>query len=531
MTIQFIERSLSHGDRVAVRQGDTTCRYTELAASAQNVAQFLLLVENGDLQSTRVAFSLPPSAAYVAVLFGIWKAGGIAVPLSQSATTNELDYVLQDSQSAIVITTTVANGVDATSKFANLCSQSNNIRLVLFEDIVMKPTHRHRDDDMDELPDLESHRPALILYTSGTTASPKGVVLTHANLEAQITTLVHAWKWQADDRIPLFLPLHHIHGIVNILLCALYSGAQVEVFAKFDTKTILVDRVAHHAYTVFMAVPTIYTKMIDFLQASTENDSDKNTCMRDAIGWGFGQMRLMVSGSAALPASVHIEWSRLTRGQQILERYGMTEIGMALSNPYDHGERRPGAVGVPLPGVQVRLQTQNGTVIGMEQQDEEKVPGEIQVRGPNVFAHYWNKPEETRKSFTEDGGWFRTGDIGIVEDGYYRIMGRSSVDIIKSGGYKLSALEIEAVLLDHPSISQCAVVGLPNDTWGEIVGAAVVISSISTTGLDLESLKSWCKDRMSNYKMPRRLSVVKALPRNAMGKVQKPAVKQLFASL
>ena len=363
------------------------------------------------------------------------------------------------------------------------------------------------------------------MYTSGTTALPKGVVSTHANLEAQITTLVSAWKWQASDRIPLFLPLHHIHGLVNVLLCALYAGALVEVFEKFDTSLVL-DRVAHHAFTVFMAVPTMYTKMIHYLlenKTPSQHHHKPRNNKTAACCQGFGQMRLMVSGSAALPASVHVQWTRLT-SQVLLERYGMTEIGMALANPYDRGERRrPGAVGVPLPGVHVRLQDDDDTVI-----QQEGVPGEIQVRGLNVFAYYWNKPDATRSAFTEDG-WFRTGDIGIVEDGYYRIMGRQSVDIIKSGGYKLSALEIEAVLLDHPSVEQCAIVGLEDDTWGEIVGAAVVLSP-DAEQLDLKSLKNWCKDRMSRYKLPRRLTVVDALPRNAMGKAQKPAVKRLFAS-
>jgi malonyl-CoA/methylmalonyl-CoA synthetase len=213
---------------------------------------------------------------------------------------------------------------------------------------------------------------------------------------------------------------------------------------------------------------------------------------------------------------VHEQWTALT-GQKLLERYGMTEIGMALSNPF-HGERRPGAVGLALPGVEVRLKAETGAIVTAE--DE---PGEIQVRGAGVFRAYWNRPEASAESF--DDGWFRTGDMAVRERGYYRIMGRLSVDILKSGGYKLSALEIEAALLEHPQIQECAVIGLPDDTWGEAVTAVVVTKD--ATPLELPALRDWCKGRLSVYKIPQRLLVVKELPRNAMGKVTKPAVRTL----
>ena len=196
----------------------------------------------------------------------------------------------------------------------------------------------------------------------------------------------------------------------------------------------------------------------------------------------------------------------------------MTEIGMALSNPF-HGERRPGSVGQALPLVDVRLVSEKGDPVTAEGE-----PGEIQVRGPGVFDEYWNKPEVTAESF--DNGWFRTGDMAVLETNYYRIMGRLSVDIIKSGGYKLSALEIEATLLQHPDIRECAVIGVADDTWGEAVAAAVVLEDGKT--LDLENLRSWCRDKLSNYKIPQRLLIVESLPRNAMGKVTKPAIKDLF---
>jgi malonyl-CoA/methylmalonyl-CoA synthetase len=230
----------------------------------------------------------------------------------------------------------------------------------------------------------------------------------------------------------------------------------------------------------------------------------------------------MVSGSAALPASVHARWETLT-GQRLLERYGMTEIGMALSHPYD-GERRPGSVGVPLPGVEVRLVDDDGATI-----DATDTPGEIEVRGPTVFQECWNRPEATAETFHD--GWFRTGDVAVVEDGLYRILGRKSMDIIKSGGYKLSALEIEAALLEHPGIAECAVVGVPDESWGEMVAFAIVPRpSAAGTGsaITLEHLREWCRERLSPYRIPRRLVVRESLPRNPLGKVLKPAVIALF---
>lgn len=349
----------------------------------------------------------------------------------------------------------------------------------------------------------------MILYTSGTTSRPKGVVSTHAVIQAQIESLVTAWEWQPDDRIPLFLPLHHIHGIINILSCALWSGATIEPFSRFEPQAVL-QRVSEGAYSVFMAVPTIYVKLIQAIEAMPGEK-------RDPVVAGFGGMRLMVSGSAALPVSVHEKWTELT-GQKLLERYGMTEIGMALSNPY-RGERRPGAVGKPLPGVEIRLQSEQGEIVTGENE-----PGEIQVRGAGVFREYWNRSDATQQAF--QNGWFCTGDIAVLENGSYRIMGRRSVDIIKSGGYKLSALEIEAALLDHPAIRECAVVGLPEETWGEIVAAALVLED--GEALELDGLQIWCRDRLSSYKIPRRVEIVTELPRNAMGKVTKPAVGKLF---
>jgi malonyl-CoA/methylmalonyl-CoA synthetase len=491
--VAFLARAHLFADRIAFCTPDASHTYQELLDRSAEIA-VELLQDQIDLQEARVALLVSPGFEYTASQWAIWRAGGIKLPICLSATEPEWEYVLSDSQVSTVIADT-ANAL----KIAPLCERLG-VRLMNVSDIHV--------DALKDLPDIDVNRRAMILYTSGTTNKPKGVVTTHANIQAQIESLIQAWEWSSEDRIPMFLPLHHIHGIINIIGCALWSGAMVEPFTRFEMNAIL-KRVRVDAYTLFMAVPTIYVKLIQMLEEADDQD-------RFDIVAGFKKMRLMVSGSAALPASVHERWAQLT-GQKLLERYGMTEIGMAISNLY-RGERRPGSVGAPLPGVELRLKMENGPVITGENE-----PGEIQVRGPMVFQAYWNRSEATAETFED--GWFRTGDMAVLEAGYYRIMGRLSVDIIKSGGYKLSALEIEAALLEHPFIAECAVVAMPDDTWGEAVSAAVVLKK---GPLDLMALREWCKERLSVYKIPQRLKVVSELPRNAMGKVTKPAVRLLF---
>ena len=492
--LPIVCRARAYAGSAAFSTPAGTHSYQNLIDRSTAVATVLLGQEK-DLNEARVAMLVSPGFEYVASQWAIWRSGGIQLPLCLSATESEWEYAVSDSEVSILI----ADAAMA-SKIAPLCAK-RGVRLLSLDAVTAALS--------SPLPDISLERRAMILYTSGTTSKPKGVVTTHLNIQAQIESLVEAWKWSAADRIPLFLPLHHIHGIINVVGCALWSGACIEPFVKFDAAAIF-SQVRAGAYTLFMAVPTIYVKLIQALESMSAPD-------RAGVVAGFAKMRLMVSGSAALPASVHEQWSALT-GQKLLERYGMTEIGMAISNPLQ-GERRPGSVGLALPGVEVRLKTESGALVAGEEE-----PGEIQVRGPGVFRAYWNRPEASAESF--DGGWFRTGDMAVRERGYYRIMGRLSVDIIKSGGYKLSALEIEAVLLEHPHIGECAVIGLPDDTWGEAVTAVVVLEGAA--GLELSALRDWCKGRLSVYKIPHRLRVVKALPRNAMGKITKPAVRSLF---
>lgn len=369
----------------------------------------------------------------------------------------------------------------------------------------------HPISSQRDLPALDSARPALMVYTSGTTGQPKGVVTTHANLEAQITTLVDAWEWTPQDHILHVLPLHHIHGIVNALCCALYAGACCEFHSASDAPGIW-ERLAGGEVTLFMAVPTIYRRLI---AAWEEADGAR----RERWSAGARQLRLMVSGSAALPVETLERWESIT-GQRLLERYGMTEIGMALGNPL-HGERRAGTVGRPFARVEARIVDEGGAPAAPGEQ------GEIEIRGPQVFSEYWGLPGETETAFSADG-WFRTGDEAIVEAGYWRIVGRRGVDIIKTGGYKVSALEIEERMRAHADVAEVAVVGVPDEDWGERVCAAVL--SEPDTELQAEDLRAWCKEQMAPYKVPKQLVFVDDLPRNAMGKVLKPELRGVFTA-
>ena len=426
-------------------------------------------------------------------LHGIWRAGGIAIPLNAASAEAEFEHYLTSAS----VTRVIANH-EYQEAVRALCERFT-IELIAVDDVLA--------DAPGALPEFAAERRAMILFTSGTTNKPKGVVITHNAIRAQITTLVAAWAWSDDDVIPLFLPLHHVHGIINVLSCALWCGATVHLMPKLDIPKLCAE-IDADTYSVFMAVPTIYVKLIDYLEGLDSDDAK-------AVCDGFGRMRLNVSGSAACPVKVFNQWQELT-GQILLERYGMTEVGMGISNPY-HGERRAGYVGQALPGVQMQLFDEDDKPVF-----EEATPGEIRMKGENVFQEYWNNQEATEESFKD--GWFCSGDIAVIEDGYIRIMGRSSIDIIKSGGYKLSALEIEGVLLMHDDISEVAVIGIQDETWGESVAA--VVSLRDGASLEFADLKQWCDGRMSAYKIPKRLRILDALPRNAMGKVTKPALKE-----
>jgi malonyl-CoA/methylmalonyl-CoA synthetase len=491
--IEPIQQARNYPDSIAILSEGVAHRYRDLADAAEHWSR-ILLDGNEDLNEIRVAFMVTPGFDYVATLWGIWQAGGVAVPLCLTHPLPSLRYTLEDSESTILI---------YAPEFESLLTPLINEKAL--RALNVKAVHKRTLPCA--LPIMAPTRRALILYTSGTTNLPKGVVTTHQNIQSQITTLIHAWKWNHSDHTLCILPLHHVHGLINVVSCSLWAGATCEFLPEFDAQKVfeifLLQRV-----NVFMAVPTIYFKLITYWENLPVTEQEKITST-------LTNFRLMVSGSAALPASVMEKWKDISH-HTLLERYGMTELGMAISNPYE-GERKTGFVGLPLPGVSIRLANE----VDLEVHDE---PGEIQVKGENVFLEYWNKPEATKNSFTP-GGWFKTGDIAVVEQGYYRIMGRNSVDIIKSGGYKISALEIEEVLRTHPSVKDCAVVGVDNEEWGEIVAAAIV-PAVDQPDLDL--LRLWLKEQLPPYRVPRKFFIAKELPRNAMGKVTKNDVKKWF---
>ena len=452
----------------------------DLAHASARVAGELTR-DGADLAEARVAFLVPPSFAHVVVSRGIWLAGGVAVPLATSHPPAELEYVIRDADAAIVI------GAGRHRDALEAIAAATGARFVYTPDLLATDAA-----PMAVAPPAPERR-AMIVYTSGTTGKPKGAVTTHGNLTAQMASLIEAWEWTPDDIALLVLPLHHVHGIVNVLGCALAAGASCEILPQFDAERAW-DRLASGEITVFSAVPTIYHRLIASYDAATP-------AVQRARRDGSRRVRLMMSGSAALPGRTLERWREIT-GHTLLERYGMTELGMVLSNPL-HGDRRPGSVGTPLPGVEVRL-----------------VDGELEVRGPGVFLEYWRRPQETRDAFHD--GWFRTGDVAVLEDGSYRLLGRSNVDIIKTGGFKVSALEVEEAIREHPAVADCAVTAAADEEWGERVAASVELRPGAT--LTLDELQAWTRPRLAPYKIPRELRCVEALPRNAMGKVVKTAL-------
>jgi malonyl-CoA/methylmalonyl-CoA synthetase len=493
----------AHAGRVAIVASGARFTYRQLNDAAAAVAARLTLAGAGSTDpEPRVAFWIPPGFEYVAVLLGIWRTGAIGVPLAVSHPPPELEHVVTDSAPAVVVSS------PESLEMLRPIARAAGARVMTTPELVdgggeAATTPSPSAEGLDA-----PARRGLMLYTSGTTGRPKGVVTTHANVTAQITALVDAWEWTSDDRTLLVLPLHHVHGIINVVGSSLWAGATCEMMTRFDAEAVWA-RLASREITVFTAVPTIYHRLIESWDAAPKP-------LRRERSEGCRHVRLMMSGSAALPIPILERWRQIS-GHTLLERYGMTEIGMALANPL-HGERLPGFVGDPLPGVDVRIVDDHGCVV------KPGTPGHLEVRGPAVFQEYWRQPDATRNAFRD--GWFRTGDVAVSEYGGYRLLGRASVDIIKTGGYKVSALEIEDVLRRHPAVADCAVVAVPDAEWGERVCAAVELRPAAT--LKLDELRHWASRQLAPYKVPRDVRCLTELPRNAMGKVLKPQVASLF---
>lgn len=521
-------RAPAFGDRLAIIDSSGSHSYKQLYCSSLGLAGRISTTLNSDfggLEGKRISFLCANDASYTVAQWASWMSGGTAVPLYRKHPQSELEYIISDSQSSLLVA-----GHPYADTLEPLAQRLGLPCLTLPPtselDTLYGADFQEKETTISDWAD----RPAMIIYTSGTTGKPKGVLHTHSSIQAMVLCLVSEWAWSRDDIILHTLPLHHVHGIVNKLLCPLWVGATCVMLPDFQPQKVWEMLLSSKAplVNVFMAVPTIYSKLIQYYdQHFTQphvKDFVKAVCKE--------RIRLMVSGSAALPLPTLQRWEEIT-GHTLLERYGMTEIGMALSNPLK-GPRIPGAVGLPLPGVEVRIvmnNTTNTTIVEGNHRESQVRPGldgkegELLVRGPSVFKEYWNKPQETQESFTDDG-WFKTGDTAAYKDGVYWIMGRSSVDIIKSGGYKISALEVERHLLAHPDVIDVAVIGAPDATWGQKVTAVVQLKWGQS--MTLPVLKTWAREHMAPYMVPTGLVLVEEMPRNQMGKVNKKDLLRHF---
>jgi malonyl-CoA/methylmalonyl-CoA synthetase len=460
--------------------GPRWCRAGELDELTRlRAGQLVSLgVEPGDRVLWSTASSLPAVVANLAAL----RAGLVVVPVNAAYTERELTHVVGDVRPAVAI-------MDDRERASVVARAARDEIVVVSPDFDVleggsRPVNGVGERRPLELDQAASDAPALIAYTSGTTGAPKGAVLTHGNLLANSESISLTWRWSADDRLVHALPIFHGHGLCVALYTSLLAGSSVVLLPRFDVDAVL-DACVEHRATMFFGVPTMYHR----LAASSR------------VG-ELARLRLAVSGSAPLSADLHRAIAE-SAGVQVLERYGMTETLMTLSNPYE-GERRPGTVGFPFPGVEARVEDD----------------GAVLVRGPTVFSGYWGRPEVTAQSFSD--GWFHTGDLGVVEDGYVRLLGRST-DLIISGGYNVYPAEVEEVLLGHPAVAEVAVTGAPSEEWGEVVCAWVVPDGGSSP--DVDALLDYAAQRLAPYKRPRRVQFVDALPRNPMGKVRRSELR------
>ncbi|MER6358871.1 acyl-CoA synthetase [Streptomyces sp. NPDC001634] len=468
----------SAGRRPALRFGARALTYAELAAAAGALA--------GRIGGAgRVAVWATPSLETAVGAVAALTAGVPFVPLNPKSGESELGHILSDSAPSLVL---AAPGDELPPPLEELVRIDVDVRGA-------GPFAPAEVADED---------PALVVYTSGTTGPPKGAVIPRRAVAATLDALADAWQWTGDDVLVHGLPLFHVHGLVLGILGPLRRGGAVRHLGRFSTDGVA--RELGDGATMLFGVPTMYHRIAETLPLDPE------------LAKALGGARLLVSGSAALPVHDHERIAAAT-GRRVIERYGMTETLMNTSVRAD-GEPRPGTVGVPLPGVELRLVEEDGSPITAY--DGETV-GEIQVRGPNLFTEYLNRPDATAAAFTADG-WFGTGDMAVREaDGYVRIVGRKATDLIKSGGYKIGAGEIENALLEHPGVSEVAVTGEPDDDLGErIVAWIVPVDPEAPPGA--EELADHVARRLAPHKRPRVVRYLDALPRNDMGKIMKRAL-------
>lgn len=466
-----------------------------------------LLTSLGLPEGARVAVQVEKSVEAMALYLATLRAGLVFLPLNTAYQRTEIEYFIGDAEPAVVVCTGAHFGWVSKIAFKAGTAYVFTLNDDLTGSLLDRAIHH---SDVHQVVPRQADDLAAILYTSGTTGRSKGAMLTHGNLLSNALMLRDYWGWQANDVLIHALPIFHVHGLFVAIHGALINGSPLLWMAKFDSKTAIgwFPRA-----TVFMGVPTMYVRMLAEPGLTIEAAS---------------HMRLFISGSAPLLIDTFEAWQQRT-GHTILERYGMSETIMLTSNPYraderyaDQHERRGGTVGFPLPGVSVR-------VVG---EGDQSLPtgeiGGIQVRGPNVFKGYWRMPEKTHEEFTADG-WFRTGDVGFLDDrGYVTIVGRSK-DLIISGGYNVYPAEVEGAINELPGVAESAVVGVPHPDFGE-VGVAVVIAQPGKT-VDAEGVLTSLKGRLAHFKVPKRSVVVAELPRNTMGKVQKNLLREQYRSL
>ncbi|WP_437688062.1 AMP-binding protein [Sorangium sp. So ce176] len=525
MTSPLAERlsQLGSSARTAVEDDRGRTTFAELMERALRVRGALLAggarrgAEQGaspsSLEGERVLLLVPPGTAWVSAFLGVILAGGIALPLSPLYPPAELAWLAGDAGVRRILL-----GDELAAVAAPIAEGRAVLRV--------EDAERAAPGPESAVSDLAADDPALLLYTSGTTGKPKGALLTHRNLAVQAELLRAAWGFSEQDVLLHALPLHHLHGVAIALTTSLLAGSATRMLPRFDAQRVAAE-IARRSATAVMAVPTMYQRIFEHV--------DRGGAPEFAAG--ARALRLATSGSAALPVTLAERWRDLT-GTIPLERFGMTEIGVGLSNPLDPGGRRAGWVGSPLPTVEARITDDAGNASAWAP-GEPAAPGgggvvargELWIRGPSVFKGYLGREDATAAAFQD--GWFRTGDVAErSSDGCFRLLGRTSVDILKSGGYKLSALEIEEALREHGAIAEVAVIGVPDEAWGERVVAVVVPAPGREAECAIGPLRAWAKERLAPYKVPRESVVVGSLPRNAMGKVVKPElVKALVASM
>ncbi|MEU1510805.1 acyl-CoA synthetase [Streptomyces sp. NPDC005811] len=466
-------------ERAAVRFGERGLTYAELAAAAGAVGE---RVRGAGRVAVWATSTLETAVAVVGVLL----AGAAAVPLNPRSGDKELAHILGDSAPELVL---AAPGDELPAALAGLERVDVDVSAV-------GPVPAGAPGSDEE--------PALVVYTSGTTGPPKGAVIPRRAVAATLDALADAWQWTGRDVLVHGLPLFHVHGLVLGVLGPLRRGGAVRHLGRFTTEGVA--RELNGGATMLFGVPTMYHRIAETLPADPE------------LVKALSGARLLVSGSAALPVHDHERIAAAT-GRRVIERYGMTETLMNTAVRAD-GEARAGTVGVPLPGVELRLVDEGGAAVAAY--DGETV-GEIQVRGPNLFTEYLNRPEATAAAFTADG-WFRTGDVAVLDpDGYVRIVGRKATDLIKSGGYKIGAGEIENALLEHPGVREAAVTGAPDADLGERIVAWIVPVDPQSPPGEAE-LADHVARRLAPHKRPREVRYLDALPRNDMGKIMKRAL-------